>query len=306
MLMKYMRKIDYLALDGQSLTTFLTVLEETSVSRAADRLGVSQSAVSHTLEKLRKVFGDPLFVRVGRGIEPTARAIALCAPAEAVLDGMRSLTYQRDFDPLVEAMEFTIAANDFPTQLIFPKLLKDLNEEGIDLRVRFIPSGIPSASTLRASRYRLLITPMPPDDPDLVKESLVSSRMAVFFDPKIRTAPETWEQYVSSEHVDVKFSDTEASIMALPSVDLSVFNPPRITVPNFGSLAHMIIGTDRISTQLDVMKRGLLGDLDVAPLPIETNLVDLFLVWHRREHDDPAHDWFRQRIIQTTHSIFAE
>ena len=173
--MKYMRKIDYLALDGQSLTTFLTVLEETSVSRAADRLGVSQSAVSHTLEKLRKVFGDPLFVRVGRGIEPTARAIALCAPAEAVLDGMRSLTYQRDFDPLVEAMEFTIAANDFPTQLIFPKLLKDLNEEGIDLRVRFIPSGIPSASTLRASRYRLLITPMPPDDPDLVKESLVSS-----------------------------------------------------------------------------------------------------------------------------------
>ena len=304
MLMGHMNKIDHLALDGQTLTTFLTVLEESSVSRAADRLGVSQSAVSHTLDKLRKIFDDPLFVRVGRGIEPTARAIALGAPAETVLDDMKSLTGQRNFDPLVEEMEFTVAANDFPTQLIFPKLLRDLTDEGVNFRIRFMPSGIPSASTLRASRYRLLITPTPPDDPDLVKESLVKSKMAVFFDPNIRTPPETWEQYLASEHAEVQFSDAEASIMALPSVDTSTFNPPRITVPNFGLLAHMIIGTDRITTQLDVMKLGLLGDLDVAPLPIETTPVDLFLVWHRREHDDPAHQWFRQRIIETANSIF--
>ena len=306
MLMDHMSKIDHLALDGYTLTTFLTVLEETSVSRAADRLGVSQSAVSHTLDKLRKIFDDPLFIRVGRGIEPTARALALCAPAESVLDGMKSLTGQRNFDPLVEEMEFTVAANDFPTQLIFPKLLKDLSDEGVNFRIRFIPSGIPSASTLRASRYRLLITPKPPGDRDLIKESLVKSKMAVFFDPEIRTPPKTWEEYLASEHVEVQFSDTEASIMALPSVDTSTFEPPRITVPNFGLLAHMIIGTDRISTQLEVMKRGLLSDLDVAPLPIETEPVDLYLVWHSREHDDPAHKWFRQRIIETANSIFTK
>jgi len=300
-----MSKIDHSDLSGQTLATFLLVLEESSVSRAADRLGVSQSAVSHTLEKLRRAFGDPLFVRVGRGIEPTARAIALRVPVEAVLDGMRSLTDQRHFDPLSEEMEFTVAANDFPTQLIFPKLLMDLTDEGVDMRIRFIPSGIPSASALRASRYRLLITPMPPDDPNLVKESLARSRMAVFFDPKIRRPPQSWEQYVASEHVEVQFSDTEASIMALPSIDLSDLEPPRITVPNFGSLAPMITGTNRITTQLDVMKRGLLGNLDVAPLPIETKPVDLFLIWHRREHDDPAHRWFRERIVETSKSIFS-
>ena len=69
-----MRKIDHLALDGHALKTFLTVLDETSVSRAANNLGVTQSAVSHTLDKLRKIFGDPLFIRVGRGIEPSAAA----------------------------------------------------------------------------------------------------------------------------------------------------------------------------------------------------------------------------------------
>lgn len=306
MLITRMRKIDHLSLDGQALTTFLTVVEESSVSKAADRLGVTQSAVSHTLDKLRKIFDDPLFVRVGRGIEPTSKAIALGGPAQSVLDGMKSLTAERDFDPLAEEMEFTVAANDFPTQLIFPKLLRDLAHEGIDLRIRFIPSGIPSASTLRASRYRLLITPTPPEDPDLIKESLVTSRMAVFYDPGNRTPPETWEQYLASQHVEVRFSDTEASIMALPSVDVSNLDPPRITVPNFGTLAAMIVGTDRITTQLDVMKLGLLGDLDVAPLPIETEPVDLFLIWHRREHDDPAHQWFRQRILETSSSIFAE
>jgi DNA-binding transcriptional LysR family regulator len=301
-----MSKIDYLELNGHILATFLTVLEEKSVSRAAERCEVSQSAVSHTLDKLRRVFDDQLFVRVGRGIEPTARALALGPPVQSVLDGMKSLTDQRDFDPLLEEMAFTVAANDFPTQIIFPKLLKDLACEGVDIRVRFIPSGIPSASTLRASRYRLLITPTPPDDPDLIKQSLVRSKMVIFYDPGTRKPPGTWEQYLASQHAEVQFSDTEASIMALPSVDMTGFDPPRITVPNFGTLASMIVGTDRITTQLEVMKLGLLGQLDVAPLPIETEPVDLFLIWHRREHDDPAHRWFRRRIIETAESVFAD
>ena len=129
-----MSKFGYLGLDGNTLTTFLIVLEEMSVSRAAERLGVTQSAVSHTLEKLRVIFDDPLFVRVGRGIESTARARALQASVESVLDDLKSLTDHREFDPLVEPMEFTIAANDFPIQLIFPKLLRELSEEGIQLR----------------------------------------------------------------------------------------------------------------------------------------------------------------------------
>jgi DNA-binding transcriptional LysR family regulator len=298
-----MSKIDTSTLDGQSLRTLLIVLEESSVSKAAQRLGVSQSAVSHTLDKLRRVFDDPLFIRVGRGIEPTAKASALRAPVESVLDGLKALAEQRHFDPLVEEMEFTVAANDFPTQLIFPKMLKEISSEGVKLRVRFIPSGIPSASTLRASRYRLLITPTPPNDPDLVKTSLVKSKMAVFYDSKMRTPPETWEEYVASEHVEVRFSDTESSMMALSSLDPFQLHPAMITVPNFGLLAHMISGTERIATQLEVMKRGLLSDLDVAPLPIATEALDLYLIWHRREHDDPAHQWFRERIVATMNSI---
>jgi DNA-binding transcriptional LysR family regulator len=112
-----------------------------SVSRAAERLGVSQSAISHTLNKLRVIFEDPLLFRVGRVIESTARARELRASVESVLNYLKSLTDHRQFDPLVEQIDFTIATNDFPIQLIFPMLLKELTEEGINPRIRFIPYG---------------------------------------------------------------------------------------------------------------------------------------------------------------------
>jgi DNA-binding transcriptional LysR family regulator len=298
-----MKKIDYLGLDGNALTTFLTVLEEMSVSRAADRLGVTQSAVSHALEKLRVVFDDPLFVRVGRGIESTARARGLQASVESVLDDLKSLTDHREFEPLVEQMEFTIAANDFPIALIFPKLLMELNEEGIHPRIRFIPSGIPRVSVLRASRYRMLITPTPPKDAELEKVSLIHSKMVIFYDSTVRKPPTSTKQFAESNYVEVRFSDTEASLMALPEFDVSTMSPHTITVPNFGLLTPMIKGTDRITTQIAAMKLGLLSELDTAPLPFESGTLDLFLIWHRREHEDPAHRWFRERIIRTVNSI---
>ncbi|MCA9070318.1 MAG: LysR family transcriptional regulator [Planctomycetaceae bacterium] len=298
-----MKKIDHLNLDGNALTTFLTVLEEMSVSRAAARLGVTQSAVSHALDKLRAIFDDPLFVRVGRGIESTARARSLQSSVESVLDDLKSLTDHREFDPFGESMEFTNAANDFPIQFIFPKLLKQLSEEGVDLRIRFIPSGIPRVSILRASRYRMLITPTPPDDAELQMVSLIRSKMVIFYDSEIRKPPNTRRQFAESNYVEVRFSDTESSLMALPTFDASTINPPVISVPNFGLLASMIKGTDRITTQISAMKFGLLSELDSAPLPFKTEMLDLFLIWHRREHDDPAHRWFRGRILETVHSL---
>ena len=121
--------------------------------------------------------------------------------------------------------------------------------------------------------------------------------------PAVRKPPRTRNQFAESNYVEVRFSDTEASLMALPGFDASTMNPPTISVPNFGLLAPMIKGTDRITTQLAVMKLGLLRELDVAPLPFKTDTLNLFLIWHRREHDDPAHRWFRQRVIKTVNSI---
>jgi len=78
-----MKEIDHLALDGHALELFLAVLEEGSVTAAATRLGLTQSAVSHALNKLRRIAGDPLFAKSGRGIVATAHAQALAKGAGA-------------------------------------------------------------------------------------------------------------------------------------------------------------------------------------------------------------------------------
>ena len=74
-------------------------------------------------------------------------------------------------------------------------------------------------------------------------------------------------------------------------------------IPGALHLAHMIKGTDCIATQPAFMKLGLLKSLDSAPLPFNTEPLNLFLVWHRRESDDPAHQWLRRRIIETVISF---
>lgn len=301
-----MNNFDYLGLDGNTLTTFLTVLDEGSVSRAATRLGVSQSAVSHTLEKLRSTFKDTLFERSGRGITPTAKARSLEAPVRSVLDDLKSLTQDRPFDPAAEPIELTIAVNDFPLKWIFQRVFKTLDEEGVDLRLHFIPSGVPRSGLLRSSRCQLMVTPAPPDDTDLIKVEILQSRMECFYDASVRTPPGTWKQLVDCRYVDARFSDTESSLMVLPSARVSQLGKPTITVPNFNAIPEFIKGTDLITIQLDVMSRGLLKGLDHAPLPIKTKKLNLYLVWHRRDQDDPAHRWFRQRLLDTIESLMSQ
>jgi len=298
-----MSKIDYLDLDGNTLRTFLTVLETMSVTRAAEILGVSQSAVSHTLDKLRTTFDDPLFVRDGRGIRSTAKAQSLRGQIEAILDGLKSLSYEHKFDPLVEPIEFTIATNDFPLGFIFPTLLKEVYAEGFKPIIHFVPAGIPSANLLRTSGCQMLITPAPPDKKNIFSESLVQSKMVCFYDPKIRKPPKTRKQYVDSRYAEVRFSSTETSQQVLPSEITSALNVPSISVPNFNALPALIEGTDLITTQLELMSRTLFKDLDWTPLPFKIEPLSLYLVWHRRDNDDPAHQWLRQRIIETVNSI---
>ena len=300
-----MSDFDYLSLDGNTLRTFLTVLEEASVSKAAIRLGVSQSAISHTLEKLRLILGDPLFVRKGRGINPTAKALALREPVDAIVGHLKSLTYNQKFNPLIEAIELTIAANDFPLRFIFPTLLRELYAKGIYPNLAFIPSGVPSVNNKRACRSDMFITPALPREKEYRYTQLFESEAACFYDSSIRKAPETRKQLTNSKYVEVKFSDNESSQMVYSSINTLVSEERTISVPNFSALSDFIKGTELMTIQSSLFSRGLLKDLDSAPLPIETESVPVYLVWHKRDQNDPANCWFRNEIIRTVELLSA-
>ena len=291
-----MRKIDFADLDGKVLRTFLTILEENSVSKAADRLGVTQSAISHTLAKLRQVLGDPLFVRSGQGLTPTERALALKEPVQTVLDGMRALTDERPFDPLSEEITVQIATNDMPRELIFPDLMRAARADGVRLRLGFMPSGVPDPELLRSDRCQLMLTPLPPDGPDIFQKLLVTSPLMVFYDAQHRKPPADWAAYCASDHVEVRFPDGRNARAVMRGVDQSQIRPPTVTLPHFNAIPAFVTGSDLISTDTALMKQGPLAGLDCAPLPFACDPVSIYMVWHQRFANDPAHRWLRGRI----------
>ncbi len=117
---------DYADLDGRLLKLLLAVVETGSITGAALQLGVTQSAVSHLLDKLRAITGDPLFVKSGRGIVATQRAVLLAVHARELLAGMERFALSGDFDPARWKTTFTIAANDFQRDVLLPPLMQHL------------------------------------------------------------------------------------------------------------------------------------------------------------------------------------
>ncbi|MBC7184621.1 MAG: LysR family transcriptional regulator, partial [Marinobacter sp.] len=196
-----MNPIDTLNLDFRSLSTFLAVLDEGSVSRAAVRLGVTQSAVSHTLERLRQALGDPLFVKSGRGIVPTQYALQAGPHVRQILDDLQSLSSGPPFSPATAEFSFTIAANDYQRDLLLPGLVRTLRKEAPGISLQVIPSGIPRADLLRKDVCDLVISPHAPEATDIMQRGLMADRMVVFYDPEQRKPPADLPEYLKADHI---------------------------------------------------------------------------------------------------------
>lgn len=300
-----MKKTNYSALDGQILHTFLMILEESSVSKAAERLDVTQSAVSHALAKLRLIMGDPLFVRSGQGLVPTEQAKSLRDPVQKTINSLKNLTEKTNFDPLSADMRFLIAANDMPRDMIFPQLLQYTREKKIRLALEFMPSGVPSLELLRQAKTQMVITPLPPDGPDIFQRRLFPGRMMCFFDGAVRSAPKSWKKYCASDHLAVKFARGRTSFQVLRNVDQSQIRKPTVTVSNFNALAGFLRGSNLLVTEMDLMKYGPLKGFDFAPLPFKSDPVNIYMVWHERDNNDSAHIWLRRSIEKISDQIIA-
>ncbi|TNE93211.1 MAG: LysR family transcriptional regulator, partial [Gammaproteobacteria bacterium] len=204
-----MNPVDSLNLDFRALSTFLAVLDEGSVSRAAERLGVTQSAVSHTLERLRKSLGDPLFVKSGRGIVPTQYALQAGPHIRQILDDLQSLSVGPPFSPSSAEFTFTIAANDYQRDLLLPGLVQTLRQQAPGIRLQVMPSGIPTADMLRKDVCDLIISPHAPEATDIMQRGLTADRMVVFYDPSIRQPPADLAEYLKADHISLLFASGE-------------------------------------------------------------------------------------------------
>jgi DNA-binding transcriptional LysR family regulator len=295
-MIQYMSKIDYSNLDGKLLQLLLAVLETGSVTGAAQRLGVTQSAVSHLLNKLRAITGDPLFVKSGRGIVATDRAEGLAAQARALLSGLEQFAQSGSFDPASWRTTITIAANDFQRDLLLPALMLRLRACAPGVRLRVIPSGIPSLGMLRNEHCQLVLSPRPPDGTDVLQKRLFEDNYRVFYDADMREAPRTKAQYLKAEHVTVQYEPRRALDLDQWMHAQGVRRNFQVMVPGFAGLAPFVKGSALLTTAPGLLASNLLRGLASAKVPVQCPRMPMYMVWHLRHNNNAAHRWLRGEI----------
>lgn len=292
-----------LEIDGRMLRTFLAVLETGSVTAAADRLGLTQSAVSHALERLREVLGEALFVKSGRGIAATSRAEALAAPARRLLEDLERLGRPARFAPGDTELVLTVAANDFQRDLLLPAYQRRLTARLKSLRLIVIPSRAPTAQMLREGRCDLIITPRPPEGADILQRRLLVDHFVCFFDREERVAPATVEDYLAARHVTVAYEDGRRLEFDELLEARGLARIVGVAVPNFGGIAAFLRGTDMLASLPSLLRTGPLSGFGIAPLPLSVPDVSMYAVWHLRHQDDPMHVWLRAQLEEVAREV---
>lgn len=291
-----MNEIDWLALDGRLLQLLVTVVELGSVTAASQQLGVTQSAVSHQLDRLRGITGDALFVKSGRGIVATARAHELAGQARELLRQLHGFAQGSDFDPARWTTTLTLAANDFQRDLLLPLLAARLREQAPGVSLRIIPSAIPSLEMLRDGACDVVISPRPPEGSDIVQKRLFEDRYRVFYDPAERQPPRSRAQYLAADHITVVYEPRRPLDLDRVLAAQGVQRRFAVMVPGFAGVPAFLLGSPLLVAAPSLMAQGLLRDFASVPMPLPCPGLPMYLVWHRRHQQDAAHRWLREQI----------
>ena len=276
------------------------LFEENNVTRAATRLHLSQPAVSAHLARLRDLFGDPLFLPAesGRGMIPTARALALRAPLQQALQQLRkAVTPPATFDPGSAERTFVVAANDNATTMFGVELAARVARQTqgrVRLRFRAAPAtGLAEAMEQGAIDLLLGAARLMPET---VKTLPLSRERYVAAQRKNHprgTGALTLEHYCSYPHVLVSPGGDFRGLIDERLDTLGRSRHVAIVISHYNVAPQLLQDTDYLCTLPERFLSRHKDTLDLFPLPFE--LPDFFIAmgWHPRNHDDPGHRWLR-------------
>jgi len=297
--------------DLNLLPVFLALMEERSVTRAASRLGITQPALSNSLNRLRDMLKDPLFIRERYGIRPTQLAEEIAPTIEAALAQLDDLVvHQQDFDPASAERLFLIAPNSYVELVLMPALVARLREQAPGIKLRMTPFGNDLADTGVISGTTAMVLGRVIDPPDnLVVQHLIDDGLAciVRHDHPDVGASLTRDLYESLKHVNVL---PPGRIRAGVFQALGQQNLKRevaVSVTHFLSVPEMIAVTDYCATLPRLICRSLERDqrLKVVEAPVDLGTFPVEMAWHVRYRHDPAHRWLRGVVSELAKDLVA-
>ena len=298
-------------IDLNLLVALDALLQERSVTRAAARVGLSQPGMSNALARLRRLFDDPLLVRRGATLVPTARAEGLVGPVHEALELIRDAVHApARFDPASERRTFRVSCSDYSVLMAVGPLVGALAAEAPGVRVEVLPRLVNASRALANGEIDLVIEP--PEimgDVDLHALRLWDDRwMCCVWAGNTRVKRRiTIEDYLSLGHLVYSMGAADQPV-ALPDRHLARMGIPRrieVSVESFLLAPFLLVGTDLVTL---VPKRAesflrRTGDIRILTPPLELPVLVEMLWWHPRADNDRAHSWLRERIADVARSL---
>ncbi|MFI5017734.1 MAG: LysR family transcriptional regulator [Dongiales bacterium] len=295
--------------DLNLLVALDALLTERSVTRAAVRVGLRQSAMSHNLARLRKLLGDELLVRGPAGMQPTPRALALIEPVRTSLAQITTLlSHDESFDPGTAERLFRIGLPDSAEVLFGPTLLTHLCAAAPGLRLRFYPTdGVFEALDADRLDLGIIFGPLPEGGSHHKRRALGGdSYLCMFNAERVGVSPPiSLEDYLRLPHVLTNQGKGEQGVVDEALAARGLRRRVVLTTARFVAVPFLVAAAPVITTMHARLARyfaGALG-LSLSPVPVKLRSPPVTLVWHASYDHDPAHIWLRGTVTRIAREL---
>lgn len=296
-----MNRNDLRRVDMNLLVIFEALMFEKNLTRVAEKLFMGQPAVSAALGRLRDLFDDPLLLRNGRGMEPTARALAILKelqPAMDVISG--AVSRAKEFEPASSCDVFRIGLSDDAEFGLFPPLLRQLQQEAPGIVVVVRRANYLLMPALLASGEISVGVSYTTDLPANAKRKKLRDIPCKVLRGDDRPGPLTLDEYCARPHAMVSFSGDLSGNIDLDLAKIGRCRRVVLGVPQFSGLRALLAGTEMIATVPDyaacALVEGCALRAEDPPFPIDA--AQLSMAWSGVHDNDPAEKWLRSRISQ--------
>jgi len=291
-------------LDLNLLRTLDELLRERNVTRAADKLGMTQAGMSNALSRLRLVLGDELLLRTGRGMQPTPYAESITEALSEALQQLHDVLNTRvAFDPLTSDRAFTLAMTDIGEIEYLPRLMNEIGRTAPRISISTVRKREADLKDdLETGNADLAMGWLPDLNTGMFQRKLGGSQYVCAFRKghPFDKGGITKDEYASADHVVVIAASTGHMLIQRAIEQRHFEGNVRLRVPHFAAVASILGETDLVATlPLRLVNRHELPfHLSWVPLPFEIDPIPLAIFWSARYHRDPANQWLRRTIVR--------
>jgi DNA-binding transcriptional LysR family regulator len=302
-----MSEMNWGAFDLNLLIVFDAVMQERSVTRAGSRIGLSQPAMSHALNRLRHMLKDQLFVRTPTGMVPTPRAELLAQPLRNALNEMQQALEPAAFDPAASDRCFTAAINNYAAVVLAAPLVAAASAAAPNVRLDLRPSGtLDVVERLDRGDLDLAVVGVEQAGERFSAMTLLEDRFALAMrrgHPSSNGVSSPAE-FAALPHLEISSSHEDTGFIDPWLADLGLARRIALRAPYLSS-AQILVQSDMVATLSRRIAEALARNhpLDVCEPPFPSPPVPTVMLWHRRLDGQPAHRWLRDLIVSVAGSL---